>query len=459
MVQRSYLEFISEKMENDLLELLNESLFIMSSKMGEIINDLYNDDEDYSKIAKCFYIMDMEDVDTSVSYLDLGDDNSSITFLNPDKMQKIRYEKGWTISDIYKNVKGNAIKVGRLTKKVIEIYNKSNNKDLKFTDKEIEKFVNAYKAQYDFTNNAMDNFNLLSKDDDIKWAYLEDNYFNEDGTLGGSCMRYEDAQYYFDLYTETSVNILVFSAPNKKVMGRAVIWTLTDGRKFMDRVYTNRDSDVDLFIKYAKENKFIYKKCQNSTADTTFYTPEDDYYKDIPLNLESKVQKFNLNYREDQSFPYMDTMKFLYWREGVIRNRDYGYSSYYVQLEDTDGWCDCHGCGNDGKVECSDCDGRGQQECSSCDGQGWTNCGDCDGQGSITCSNCSGGMVEGVDGEETECPDCSGNGYNDCDKCSSSGHIDCDDCNSNGSVDCETCDSEGSKSCDKCGGYSDKYSY
>ena len=48
MVQKSYLDFILEKRENDLLELLNESLFIMSSKMGEIINDLYNDDDDYS---------------------------------------------------------------------------------------------------------------------------------------------------------------------------------------------------------------------------------------------------------------------------------------------------------------------------------------------------------------------------------------------------------------------------
>ena len=166
MVQKSYLDFILEKRENDLLELLNESLFIMSSKMGEIINDLYNDDDDYSKIAKCFYIMDMEDVDTSVSYLDLGDDNSSITFLNPDKMEKIRDEKGWTISDIYKNVKGNAIKVGRLTKKVIEIYNKSNNKDLKFTDKEIEIFINEnstklYQVFIDFSYAIITPKNLI----------------------------------------------------------------------------------------------------------------------------------------------------------------------------------------------------------------------------------------------------------------------------------------------------------
>lgn len=456
MLQRSYYEFLLEKRENEILELLNESVFIMSSKMGDIIEELVDNKEDYSKIAKCFYLLDMEDIDTKVSYLDLGDDNSSITFLDPDKVDKIRDEKGWTVNDVYRNVKGNSIKVGRLARKVIELYvkyKKPKGSDFNFTDQDIEKFVNAYKSQYDFSNNIMDSFSLVSGDD-IKDVYLDSNYYNEDGTLGGSCMRDEDCQDYFRLYTDSSVNLLVLKSPNKKIMGRAVIWTLMDGSKFMDRVYTNRDSDVDLFIKYAKENGFTYKNNQNSLANTKFLTPDDDYSEPKNLKLESKVYKFRYDEREDANFPYMDTMKYLYWREGVVRNYTTS-GSYYVCMEDTDGGCDCNECNGDGKSECESCHGRGSNDCDSCDGNGWTNCEECDGQGSYDCSECDGRGL--IDNGETECDKCSGNGYVDCDKCSASGHIDCDDCNTNGSMECEDCEGEGNASCSRCGGFSNKW--
>ena len=459
MLQKSYTEFLLEKVENDLLELLNEAVFIMAPEMSDIIDELNNSEEDYSKIAKCFYMLDMEDVDTKISYLNLGDDNSTITFLKPEKVDKIRDEKGWTISDVFREVKGNGVRVGRLTRKVIELYNKSNDKNLKFTDQEIEKFVNAYKAQYDFSNNIMDSFTLLSGEDDIKEAYSEDNYYSEGGTLGGSCMRYDECQYYFELYTNTSVNLLVMKSPSKKIMGRAVIWTLKDGKKFMDRVYTNRDSDVKLFEQYAEENKFIYKEKQNSTANTTFLTPDDNYIDGVTLKLEAEVYKLNYNGREDDSFPYMDTMKYLYWKEGVIRNYK-DSSNYYVTLEDTDGWCDCSECGQDGKEECEDCYGRGDQDCESCDGNGYTDCEDCYGSGNPECGECEGsGMITNSDEEEEDCESCDGNGYIDCEKCSCSGHIDCDDCNNNGSTECETCEGEGNKECNQCGGYSNKWDY
>jgi hypothetical protein len=451
--------------ENDLLELLNEAVFIMAPEMSDIIDELNNSGEDYSKIAKCFYMLDMEDIDTQISYLNLGDDNSTITFLKPEKVDKIRSEKDWTISDVFRETKGNAIRVGRLTRKVIELYNKSKSlrsqsSDVKFTDQEIEKFVNAYKAQYDFKNNIMDNFTLVSSEDDVKEAYSEDNYYNEDGTLGGSCMRYDDAQNYLELYHNTSVNLLVLKSPNKKIMGRAVIWTLTDGRKFMDRTYTNRDSDVDLFVKYAEEHKYIYKVNQNSHANTIFYQPDDNYREEVKIKLESKVYKFSYNGREDEYFPYMDTMKYLYWEEGVIRNYT-DESEYYVILEDVDGWCDCNDCGQDGKSECVTCEGSGETVCEPCDGNGWTNCEECGGSGNPDCEPCKGsGMVEdGPSSKEVDCEDCDGNGYKDCDVCSVTGHIDCDECNREGAISCKHCEGEGFIKCKRCGGYSNKWGY
>lgn len=444
---KSYTEFLLEKKENDLLELLNEAVFIMAPEMSDIIDELYNSEEGYSKIAKCFYMLDMEDIDTQISYLNLGDDNSTITFLKPEKVDKIRKEKEWTINDVWVNVKGNGIRVGRLTRKVIELYNKSRSvkttkatnssiSDVKFTDQEIEKFVNAYKSQYDFNNNIMDNFSLVSSEDDIKEAYLEDNYYSGDGTLGGSCMRNDDAQNYLELYHNTSVNLLVLKSANNKIMGRSVIWTLSDGRKFMDRTYTNRDSDVDLFIKYAQENRYIYKAEQDSRAHTYFYEPGDNYNNSSFIQLESKVYEFSIGNNGGEEFPYMDTMKYLYWEEGIIRNYK-DKSNYYIKLEDVDGWCDCAECDGEGREECNKCDGDGNNTCEDCRGYGYEECSRCNGYGDNMCKECDGD-------EEVECEECDGEGYIDGETCGT--------CGGSSKVTCVTCDGYGTENCSNCDG-------
>jgi len=478
MLQKSYTEFLLEKKENDLLELLNEAVFIMAPEMSDIIDELYNSEEGYSKIAKCFYMLDMVDIDTQISYLNLGDDNSTITFLKPGKVDKIRSEKDWTISDVFRETKGNVIRVGRLTRKVIELYNKSKSlrsqsSDVKFTDQEIEKFVNAYKSQYDFNNNIMDNFSLVSSEDDVKEAYLEDNYYSRDGTLGGSCMRYGDAQNYLELYHNTSANLLVLKSANNKIMGRAVIWTLTDGRKFMDRTYTNRDSDVDLFIKYAQENRYLYKEDQDSRAHTKFYEPDDNYDDSCFIQLESKVYEFGFSNRGMEEFPYMDTMKYLYWKEGIIRNYK-DKSNYYIKLEDVDGWCDCAECDGEGREECNKCDGDGNNTCGKCDGDGYDECDECDGSGDNTCDECDGDGYdecdecdgEGyIDGEAcgtcsqsgaVNCGKCDGNGREECDKCDGDGREECGECEGRGEIECGKCDGDGEGECSRCGGYSNR---
>ena len=458
-----YQEFLLERQEIQLLELITEAVFLLSNELTDIMQILATSQEyDVRRIASMFTDMDVLDLDTNMSYFDITDDNGLISFLNPEKAEKVRREEGLTPLQLFSRLKGNKVRLGRLIRKVADVYikHKGMKKDSAlykryiFTDGEIENFVNAFKSTYDFQKSGVGNFELVSGNN-ILYAYDENTYFSDKGTLGGSCMRYEECQGYLEMYTENdNVELLVLWGPSKKVMGRALVWTLTDGRKFMDRVYYNRDSDLNLFKKYAEENKFLYKEENNSRANVEVMTPDDDYLKGVNMRLEVKVYPIRYSDRTDEKFPYMDTFKYYYWREGKLRNwRD--SSNYYVELEDTDGWVTCGECRGDGEVDCETCYGSGNVECEYCNGDGHYNCEKCDGEGSKDCTYCnSTGMIKGIDGGETECPDCKGNEYIDCDECGTSCHIDCDDCGGRGDVECGDCEGDGQVSCDRCGGFS-----
>jgi hypothetical protein len=117
----------------------------------------------------------------------------------------------------------------------------------------------------------------------------------------------------------------------------------------------------------------------------------------MPVKLEVKVYSTNFDNREYEKFPYMDTLKYYYWKEGIVRNY-IAYSSPFVILQDTDGWCTCDDCHNDGIVDCEVCSGNGEIDCSECsedtcdkcDGSGYKECVDCSGAGHIKCGICGG---------------------------------------------------------------------
>ena len=67
----------------------------------------------------------------------------------------------------------------------------------KYNSQQIEMFTNVFKSL------ATDSDVIKEViGEDIKKWYLEDNYFEKVGSLGSSCMRYEECQDYFDIYTE-----------------------------------------------------------------------------------------------------------------------------------------------------------------------------------------------------------------------------------------------------------------
>lgn len=287
------------------------------------------------------------------------------------------------------------VKVGRAIGALLRIAK------VQFVDKDIESFVNLYKATIDKLNDKFSYFQVV-KGSDIHYWYGSNNYYSRSGTLGSSCMASADAEW-LQIYTENpnQVSLVIFKSQDDdtKIVGRALLWNLDSGKKFLDRVYTINDSDVQLFREYAKENGWYVKSSNNSSDSGMAIGPDG-----ITIELDLTV---TLDKKSYYSYPYLDTLKYFQEGKGIISNR---HASNSITLEDTNG-------GND-DYECETCGGSGRLECDDCSGSGEVSCGTCDGDGE----------VENNEGEKEECDECGGSGSVRCDECRGDGYINCYDC-------------------------------
>jgi hypothetical protein len=188
----------------------------------------------------------------------------------------------------------NIVKLGKFINKL------TNNK---FKDKEVEEFVNKFKASI---SDVKEEFEIVEGDAIKEW-YNYKNYYSDKGTLGSSCMK-SVYNNYFDIYSDNPdvCKMLILKRDNK-LLGRALIWKLkeinnkkVDDVYFMDRQYTVKDSDVIKFREYAK-NKGWYIKSENNHHNLKdVITPNGDVKN---LNMVVKVKKTYTYY------PYMDTFR------------------------------------------------------------------------------------------------------------------------------------------------------
>ena len=129
-------------------------------------------------------------------------------------------------------------------------------------DKDLEVFVNQWKATVDKINDRFQYFDVVDGEDIGHW-YHHSNYKERSGCLGSSCMSNVNSNY-FDIYIKNvdvcKLIILRSIEDDSLIVGRALLWTLSDGKKFVDRIYTIQDSDVQLFRDYAKENGWHTKQ-------------------------------------------------------------------------------------------------------------------------------------------------------------------------------------------------------
>ena len=221
------------------------------------------------------------------------------------------------------------IKIGRFIKKFLS---DSAFQEFGIKDSDVEKFVNSYKSYFNYDPNML----KIVEGEDVKKYYLEDNYFRPDGyrygTLWNSCMRQSERNKFMNLYVFNDVKMLVLFSEDGKVRARALLWEnikefdSDNTYKFMDRIYTVYDHDVDIFKKWAKENGYLTKWEQNAKTEL---------YIDVDGNPERKhlyviLEKHNLSW-----YPYLDTFKYYDPFKGRFSNSQ--HHSYEYTLVQSSG--------------------------------------------------------------------------------------------------------------------------
>ena len=313
---KGYNGFLLQQLKSELFSLNEDNLFA-SSELIVKLTKMSNMKGSVGKIATA--IIDtiqeedwLDDKDTKQNFFDVTDKEDTVSFLPSNKVPK-----DWDQDDdpaLPYNTSGrNEIKIGRIVRALLKIADISNRIDSSINDKDYEDFVNVFKSL------KVDNkreFKLVNGDDIHKYYQMK-NYYSSHGALGGSCMADEDKST-FRVYTENAkkVQLLILIDIDGKVHGRALVWKLKESpceaKYFMDRVYTNADSDVIKFKSFAEEKGFLYKQKNNSYIEDNIKF----MYKGKPLMGEVKV-KLDGDFK---NYPFIDTMCFLSKKLGDLSN-------------------------------------------------------------------------------------------------------------------------------------------
>lgn len=230
-----------------------------------------------------------------------------VSFMSEKRLLRLKEDKNETIEAFIERIKNEPfvwtdknrtkIKIGRLVNKL------SNEINVKFVNHEIEDFINAFKG-FNALHRGTSNFELI-KGEDIRKYYLYTSYQNMRGQLGESCMRYKRCQEYLSIYTDNPdiCSLLILRGEGKKIIGRALIWQTEQGHLYLDRVYSNNDSDIVLFNAYARE----YLGCKYSYDEIFSFK----FKKYLELSIRPNAIKF-------EKYPYMDTFRFFYYDNGSL---------------------------------------------------------------------------------------------------------------------------------------------
>jgi hypothetical protein len=341
-----------EKFISDLLleNIINESYIYYSPPLAKTLNRIDNE------IAKDLISIESTDIKPDITFVDIDNEGylSFTTARNAsnnleknwprkseigtlDKWFKkalsgydldviwSKYDRNRDIESVY-NRSRNSIKLGKFINKVFPG---------KYTDKEIEEFVNIFKSK----QSPIEKFELI-EGDLIKFWYKSENYSEIKGQLGNSCMKDSDSEI-FEIYSKNpEVCKMLILLEDNKLIGRSLIWKLNTiksyGREFkediyfMDRQYTIKESDVNKFRSYAKENDWIYKTNNNH------HSLENVTYNSEEFRAEMTVSIKNLSYSK---FPYMDTFRRYSRENGSVSliNDDNGDKEGDFILAQTDG--------------------------------------------------------------------------------------------------------------------------
>lgn len=385
----NYNEFI---LESQITQLILEANITCSGSFLNKISQFKKKNAVASLLYDLFTREPYIEDDLKQNYLDITDKEEYVTFLSDKKAEDVE-------DDQYYTAKARTeMKVGRLARAILT------NKDIqsemthsfadalkKLTDKDFEDFVNLYKASKVIEDQKFE----LVAGKKIRKYYDGDMYAHGNrGTLGSSCMRGDECQDYFDIYTENPevCSLLVYLDSKGYVLGRAIVWKLShspcEAKYFMDRIYCSNDSDMIKFMNYADEQGWCYKYKQSNEYMSQLLFK----YRGKKIIGEATVELKKADFSE---YPYLDTLYCLNRKKKYISNVSFvGVEN----LQDTGG--ECNGC--------FDCEGKGYEEyaCNECDGLGEMDdekCESCEGTGAALCPGCSGSykiaFTEIIEGE------------------------------------------------------------
>lgn len=146
------------------------------------------------------------------------------------------------------------------------------------------------------SKNVIDKDIIELKGDLITYFYNHKNYFADGGSLGNSCMRYDNATELIRFYANnpTSISMLVL-VKNKKICARTILWKSVKGEVFCDRFYSNDTKYETRIVGYCKKKE--YKTIYSSNEGTYGMT----YSTDCVVQLD----KFEI---KGSYYPYFDSM-------------------------------------------------------------------------------------------------------------------------------------------------------
>lgn len=188
------------------------------------------------------------------------------------------------------------MKIGRLLNTICKLIN------IKIKQSDIESIHNSY-LMLQNGNHVEVIRDIIG--DDILTYYDTSNYFI-DGTstrLSTSCMN--DKFSFLDIYRENSAVNLIAIKHYDKVVGRCLTWTLSDGRKLMDKRYTAFDW-VD----------YIFDKIRIDEGYMNFDTEEN-----IEVDLDKVI--FDV-------YPYVDTFRYLCKKTNKLLNHRSNFRYNYI---------------------------------------------------------------------------------------------------------------------------------
>lgn len=362
------------------------------------------------------------------------------------------------LEPLIENINPQDFSVGKFVRRILQ-------KSLgeKVSDKDLEAFVNKWKAIINIKKDTLKRFEVVSGED-IRKYYSGSRYNKQDYSLGGSCMRYDKCQNYLDIYVDNPevCNLIILKTSDSmkgeedKIQGRALLWTDSRGKKIMDRIYVSNSPDEQIFIEFARSNGFIWKSKQDNYESTPFV--------ENGVQIKENEIEIYVKRKDYEYWPYMDTFKFFKLRTSISeksRLTNLKDSFDYI-LEETDGGngtcrvcgdegrIECHYCGGSGICECNQCDGKGEVKCNNCT-RGRVDCDECNSTGEFDCNTCDGSGKD-PDNRDLDCSDCDGKGTKDCGGCNGSGSINCEECEGTAKKECDDCSGEGERECPECYG-------